>query len=194
MVLTQDQEAKLIEENMVKIYRAVDNFTAKARGSIVSIDTDDFVSEVTIVFLNHIRACETMDQVNKFPWYDAMNAMSRLVLTFQPMSVPKRTVQFSQLIHQMPQTVSYEMMAVQGLDVDGMARHWVEDKETQMDFDDFMATQDDSYRRIAAMKIYGAKQREIASQFGVNEQAIANKLSRLKKNYDHYLEEDENDG
>lgn len=195
MVLTQDQEAKLIEDNMKKIYRAVDNFTAKATKSPVKIDTEDFVSEVVIVFLKHIRACETMEQINKFPWYDAMNAMSKLVLTFQPMSVPKGNTEFfSEFIHRMPNTVSYETLAVDGLDVDGMAKHWVEDKETQMDFDDFMETQDDSLKRLAAMKLGGMKQRHIAAQFGVSEPAITKKVKKLRENYDEFTKEDDFNG
>ena len=194
MHLTPEQEAQLLEDNKKKIYRAVDNFTARGSKSPVSIDTEDFVSEVTIVFLKHIRSCETMEQINRFPWHDAMHAMSELVLSFQPISVPKDTERFSSLIRSMPSTVSYEVMAVNGLDVDGMARHWVEDKELQMDFDDFMSTQDGAMRRLAAMKISGMNQRIVASQFGVSEPAISKKIHKLKQNYDKYFEEDENDG
>ena len=194
MHLTPDQEAKLIEDNMVKIYRAVDNFTAKAGSSPVSIDTEDFVSEVVIVFIKHIRSCETMEQINKFPWYDAMNAMSKLVLTLQPMTVPKKTKNFSKMIHMMPYTVSFDLLMSNGIDVDGLSRHWVEDKDLQMDFDDFMAEQDGSMNRIAAMKLSGMKQKKIASQFGVSEMAISKKFSKLRENYDKYFKEDENDG
>ena len=120
MHFSTEQEAALIEENMKKIYRAVDNFCCRCHGSTVRVDYDEFVSEVSIVFLKHIRKCETMEEINKFPWYDALNAMTRLVMAYQPLSGPKTPKHFSRLVSRMPATVSIDLAVANGIEVDGI--------------------------------------------------------------------------
>ncbi len=194
MDLSREMEEKIMEENMVKIHRAVDNFAIRCKAPAVSIPHEDFVQEVALMFLRYIRKCDSMDQINRFPWYDAMHCMSELVLEFQPVSVPKRMENFRDVIHMMPQTIPYDVAMTNGIDVDGMSRHWVEDKDTQMDFESFMATQDDAISRLAAMKVYGMTSRNIAAQCGVSGKTITKKLQKLRSDFDKFFEEDENDG
>ena len=55
MQLSAEHESKLIEQNMPKIYRALDNFMARCKqNSSVQISDDDCVQEVSIAFLNYI--------------------------------------------------------------------------------------------------------------------------------------------
>lgn len=189
MELSREQEAALVDENMVKVYRAVDNFSAKCHASVVRIPNEDFVQEVLVVFMNHIRKAQTMEEIEKFPWYDAMHAMSNLVLTFQPMSVPKRTSSFRDFVRSMPSTVSFDVMMENGVDVDGMSKHWVDDKDTQMDFDTFMASQDDSMKRVVSMRLYGMRSKDIAAQYGVSNAAICRWLQKMRGEYDNFTEE-----
>ena len=194
MVLSSERESELIEENMPKIYRSIDNFMARCpKDSGVQISYDDCVQEVSIAFLNYIRRCESEDQLRIFPWYDAMQAMSRLILQSQPLSVPLRTSSFKKIINSIPLTVSYDVLMTNGIEVDGMSKHWVPDKDTEMDFNDFMSSQDESIQRIASMRLHGMTMREIAGQFGVCFQAIDKKLKNLREKYDEFDEEDETD-
>ena len=192
MQLSPEREAELIEINMPKIYRSVDNFVSKYTGSNRACASyDDCVQEVSLAFLRYIRKCETEEQMNVFPWYDAMQAMSQLVLLGQPFSVPARTSDFSRVIHSLPATVSYEVLASRGIEVDGMSKHWVPDKNTEMDFCTFMDSQGENVQRIAAMRIYGMTQRDIAAQFGVCKRAIDKKITKLREDYDEFMKEDE---
>ena len=69
MQLSRERESELVEKNMPKIYRAVDNFMAKnTGGNVCRITYDDCVQEVSVVLLNYIRKCETEEQLNMFPW------------------------------------------------------------------------------------------------------------------------------
>ena len=191
MHFSTEQEAALIEENMKKIYRAVDNFCCRCHGSTVRVDYDEFVSEVSIVFLKHLRKCETMEEINKFPWYDALNAMTRLVMAYQPLSGPKTAKHFSRLVSRMPATVSIDLAVANGIEVDGMSHFWVEDKETQIDFDTFMDDHGEDMNRIAGMKLLGATNRKIAGQFGVDASSISRRLTALRKDYDEFFREDD---
>lgn len=194
MQLSSERESELVEQNMPKIYRAVDNFMAKnTGGNVCRITYDDCVQEVSVVFLNYIRKCETEDQLNMFPWYDAINAMSNLVLSYQPLTFPKRTTDFNRVIHSVPHTVSYDVLASNGTEIDGMSKHWVPDTETMLDFDMFMSTQDEDVQRIASMRMYGMRERDIARQFGVHKRSIIRKLTSLYEDYNDFFKEEDED-
>lgn len=193
MVLTPEQEWQIIQKNQKKICRSVDNFMARGSSSVIRIPYEDFVQEVTIEFIKYIRRCETLEETDRFPWLDANIAMRRLVVEYQPMSAPKHQKYFSEIIHSMPATISLDVLkATSGLDVDGMSKKWVDDKETQVDFDMFMDEQPDHVKRVASMRVYGMKLREIAEHFGVSATAIWKQLQKLEKEYHLYVEEDEN--
>lgn len=194
MLFTPEQEQQLISDNMPKIYRAVDNFMARCSSDIVRVPYDDFVQEVCLAFLIYIRKCKTPDAVNKFPWYSAMNAMRNVVMAFQPMSCEKSTHRFSEIIHSMPSTMSLDSInASTGLDINGLSKHWVDDKDTQLDFDIFMDDQNDKTKRIASMRIYGMNNKQIADQFGVTKWAIRKHLDKLSNAYKKYSKEDDSD-
>ena len=180
MLLTPEQEWDLIQANHKKICRSVDNFMSRGASSVVRVPYDDFVQEVTIVFLEYIRKFETIEQTEHFPWLSANLAMRRLVVEYQPMSAPKHVSYFSEVIHSMPTTISLDVLsASSALDIDGMSKHWVDDKETQLDFDAFMEDQPENMQRIASMRVYGMKLREIAEQCGVSAPAIWKKLQKV---------------
>ena len=192
MEFTPDQEQKLIEENMPKIYRAVDNFAARY-SSNARIPYDDLVQEVSIAFLKYIRKCETEQQVSVFPWFSAMGAMRDLVLQSQPVSCPKSSHLFSEIIHNMPRTVSIDAIRASGcMDIDGMSKTWVDDKETQMDFDLFMEGQPESVRRMASMRVYGMNVNEVANQYGISRQSVRKRLNKLNDAYKNFMEDAEN--
>lgn len=194
MQLSREREAELLEQNMPKIYRAIDNFMARCdQKSGVQISYDDCVQEVSLSFLQYIRRCETEVQLDTFPWYDAMHAMSELVLVSQPLTVPLSTHGFSEIIHSLHRTVSFDVLADNGIEVDGMSRHWVPDTETRMDFDDFMTSQSELDRRIASMRLLGMTYRDIAAECGVSKSLIDKKIRLLKDKYDDYFKEDQED-
>ena len=192
MQLSPEREAELIEQNMPKIYRAVDNFVARhGDNRNTHFSYDDFIQEVSIVFLKYIRRCETEDQLEKFPWYDAIKAMSEHVLRSQPLSVHEKTKNFKKTLNSLPQTVSFDVMLSNGIEVDGMSKYWVPDKETEIDFDSFMSSQNEITQRIVSMRLYGLSNRKIAAQCGVCDATIDYKLKKLKEQYDEFDREDE---
>lgn len=194
MLLTPEQEQQLIEENMPKIYRAVDNFTARCSADESSrVPYEDFVQEVMLSFLKYIRKCKSEKELQKFPWNTATGAMRDLVLVYQPVACPSSPHRFSEIIHSMPRTISIDaIQATNGVDVDGMSKHWVDDKDTQIDFDVFMDGQTENLRRVASMRVYGMNVKQIAEQCGVSRVVIHRRLNKLSDEYRKFVEEDEN--
>jgi hypothetical protein len=80
-----------------------------------------------------------------------------------------------------------------GIDVDGMSKHWVPDKDTELDFDAFMSEQDESVQRLTSMRLYGMTLRNIAGQFGISFQGVNKRIKKLKKEYDKFQEEDDDE-
>lgn len=193
LLLSRDREEQLMIENMPKIYRAVDNFSSRPRSSCVVLSYDDLVQQVAEAFLRYIRRCETEEQLAVFPWYDATHAMSELVLASQALSVPHSTKTFSQVIHSMPGTVSYDVLATKGIDVDGMSKHWVPDKDTEMDFNLFMDSQDELTQRVASMRIAGLSIRQIAAQCGVSKSLIQKRIAQLYEKFKNFYQEEDDD-
>ena len=189
MDFTPEQEQLLIEQNMPKIYRAVDNYSSRHSTKVASVPYDDFVQEVAMAFLVYIRRCDTMEEVNHFPWFSAMEAMRRLVWQFQPMSCPRHCNSFSEVIHNMPLTMSLDdIQAKTGLEIDGMSKHWVDDKETQMDFDSFMSDQPELFRRVASMRLYGMTMKEIGEQCGTSKGTVHKWIDKMSNAYNNYRE------
>lgn len=194
MTLSRELEAELLDRNMPKIYRSIDNFMARCnQKSGIQLSYDDCVQEVALAFIQYIRRCETESQLDVFPWYDAMHAISELVLANQPLTVPRSTKKFSEVIHSLPKTVPFDVMVSSGIEVDGMSKHWVPDTEARMDFDGFMQTQSELDRRIASMRLLGMTYRDIAAECGVSKSLIDKKLRILKENYDEYFKEGADD-
>ena len=193
MVFTPEQEQCIVEENMPKIYRAVDNFMMRCSSKVINIPYEDFVQEVALAFIEYIRKCKTEEDVEKFPWYSAMDAMRGLVFTYQPLKCQRVSPQFSKIIHNMPRTISLDAInASSCIEIDGMDKHWVDDKETQMDFDFFMEDQPENMRRIASMRVYGMTLKEIGDQCGVSKVAIKKRLNKLNDAYKKYVEDAKN--
>ena len=193
MTFSREKEAEIVEQNMKRIYRAVDNFTIRCSKKVVRIPYEDFVQEATIAFLEYIRRCKSEEELEVFPWYDVTHAMSLLVLSYQPLSCPSTSRDFHSVIHSMPETVSYDLAPDTIASVDGMSRTWVEDKDAMMDLEIFLSTLPDYADRIVAMKLWGLNTRKIASQMGVDESTIGKKLKKYLLKYKDFISEEDCD-
>ena len=194
MLLTREQEQELIERNMPKIYRAVDNFTARCTADVIGVPYDEFVQEVAIAFLLYARKCKKKEDLDRFPWYSAMGAMRSVILRSQPMSCDHSTHRFKEIIHSMPSTVSLDVLASSLTDINGMAKHWVDDKETMLDFEAFMDGYDENTKRIASMRYGGMNFSEIADQYGVPASTIMRRIRRLADDYHDFNDEEDENG
>lgn len=195
MQFSREREAEIIEQNMPKIYRSVDNYMAKCTNDLaVKIDYADMVQEVSIAFLEYIRnKCETEEDIEKFPWYDAKHAMSTLVLKSQPFGCPHSTKYFKDTLRKIPQTCSYDVMVDSGMEVDGMAKNWVSVKDFMMDFDTFMSGQPENVQRMASMMLRGMTIDEVANQCGTNYQFVFKKFKKLRQEYEKFKQGGQDD-
>lgn len=193
MTLSPEREELLLMEAMPKIYHAVDCYVAKCRRKSAVVSYEDLVQCVVEAYIRYIRRCETEETLHVFPWYDATHAMCEAVLAGQPFSVPKDTKRFTEVLRSLPYTVSLDLLVTKGLDVDGMSKSWVQDKETEIDFDIFMASQDGLNNRIVAMRLRDMPLRKIAGHCVVPKSSIFDRIKKINQDYVKFIEEDETD-
>lgn len=193
MVLSPERESELIENNMANIYHAADIYAARCVQLNPVFSYEDLVQQVMEAYLLYIRRCKTEADLKIFPWYDAKHAMCDLVLRSQPLSVPKSTKTFNEVLHSLPKTVSFDVMMANGVEVDGMSKTWVQDKDTEIDFEEFMASQDDLNNRLVAMRLRGKSIRGIAEYCEVKKSAIGDRINKMYKEYLDYTKEDDSD-
>lgn len=192
--LTPEREADLFMANMKNIERIVDNYISRCACNYTCADRDDFVQEVSIAYLAYLRRCDSEEALTQFPWFDAMNAMRNCTLATQPLSVGRSPHLFSDIIHNMPSTVSYDVNPAQIMEFDGLSKRWVDAADLKMDFDTLMASQSAYLNRIVGMIMWGMSQKQIASQFGVSPTAIRKQITKLREAYEEFFnKEDEED-
>ena len=193
MTLSPEREAELIEQNMPKIYRAVDNYMARcSKSTVIKLPYEDCVQEVSIVFLQYIRKCETEEALDTFPWYDAIHALAVYTLSSQTVKTPIRTSDFNKIIHSIQPTVSRDLLLLHGYDdIHPATKDWERERDTYMDFDSFMGEQSEAICRMVSMRYYGMTIQQIADQFGLSKSTVAQKMKDLKDKYDKFNEEDD---
>ena len=196
MEFSREQEAELLEKNMYKIYRAVDNYSARHSSSVGTVPYEDFVQVVSLEYIKYIRSCDTLEEVNVFPWRSAMGAMRDLILLHQPLGCPKtHTKKFSEIIHSLPLTVDLDderlfpedLRRAFSFDVDGMSRYWMRDSELRMDLAKFMETQPEYLNRMFELRRIGVTYEEIGEQFGITKSAAEKRIKKLYKNFLKFL-------
>lgn len=191
MTLTSEQENEYITKNMKKICNAVDNFVYRCSSDAIGIPYDEMVQEASLAFLMYIRRCENEEDLEKFPFYSVKSALRDLVFTYQPFSCPHSTHRFAEICSGMPETVSFDTIPESMLNVDGLSRHWVEDKDTEIDFDLFMSDKSDMDQRMIGMKAWGGTFRNIASQFGTSKDSVKRNMDRLHALFNDFMKEEE---
>lgn len=191
MRLTKEEEASAIESVMPFIESAVTKFMAKCGTVVVRVSREDFIQEACIAYLKYIRSAEDESALKVFPYFDIRNAMCCLIIENQPLSSPKRTESFKNVIHSMPQTISIDVSVNNGIDVNGMKKFWVDDANMRMDFYSFMALQDENIQKICAMRMLGASINEIADEMNTSSSTIRRNIKQLRETYDEMMEQKE---
>ena len=82
-------------------------------------------------------------------------------------------------------------MVTAGLEIDGMSHTWVQDKETEIDFNSFMAGQDGLNNRIVALRLHDTPIRKIASHCAVSKTKIWRRIDKIYDDFKKFNEEDQ---
>ena len=178
MELTTYQEEQLIQQYDRLLWSVVHRFKRRKHDGYQN--KEDLHSECVLVFLKHIRSCETMDDVQKVPIRDMINAMCRFVLGEQALSYPKRTSNFRQVMESAASKVDYTEV-----DKDESLRYEpLNDTLDEIAFKDFYAALSPMEQKIVVMKLEGHKNREIARDLGVTDVMMTRAIQKMRKFYE----------
>lgn len=177
MTLTQREEEELIQQYDKLIWSVVHRF--KRRKNDGYQNKDDLHSECVIVFIKHIRACKTMEEVKKIPFRDMINAMCQYVLGEQALTYPKRTSNFRHVMESVPGKAD-----LSEVDLDASCIHAsLNDALDMVAFRDFFGTLSADDQKIIRMKLDGRRNRDIADSLGVSDVAMTRALKKLLRLY-----------
>lgn len=177
MKLTSYQEEQLIQQYDRLLWSVVHRFKRRNHGGYDN--KEDLHSECTLVFLRHIRSCETMEEVRKVPIRDMINAMCRFVLEEQALTYPQRTTNFSHVIKNAAHKTDYT-----AVDRDEDRRSDpMNDTLDEIAFSNFYHGLSAEDRIIVKMKLDGKRNCDVAHDLGVTDVIITRALKRLRRIY-----------
>lgn len=177
MVLTAYQEEQLMRQYDKLLWRVVHRFKRKMHGGYNN--EEDLHSECAIVFLKHIRSCETMDEIKKVPILSMVNAMCKYVLGEQVVSYPRRTSNFR---HVMENVVGKADLS----EIDKSENNHYDPIGDALDmvaFRDFFFGLPPVDQDIIIAKLKGRKNREIARDLDVTDVVMTRAIQKLRKFY-----------
>lgn len=177
MELTTYQEEQLIQQYDRLLWSVVHRFKRRKHDGYQN--KEDLHSECVLVFLKHIRSCETMDDVQKVPIRDMINAMCRFVLGEQALSYPRRTSNFRQVMESAPSKVDYTEVEKE----ETLRYEPLNDVLDEIAFKNFYATLSPMEQKIVVKKLEGYRNREIARDLGVTDVVMTRAIQRLRKIY-----------
>ena len=178
MKLDAYQEEQLIEKYDRLLWSIVHKFKRKMRKGFNN--EDDLHSECVLVLIQHIRSCNTMDEIKKIPVLTMTNAMCRYVLGEQVLSYPRRTSNFKNVMERMNGKVDYA-------EVDKDKTKGYDPTNDAIDliaFRDFFMNLSPTDQKIIVMKLKSHTNREIANDLNVSDVAMTRAIKKLRKFYD----------
>lgn len=174
------------------LWESVRRFKARSSANVWSCYEEDLYQEAALVFLRHVRKCETEDEIRMtIPFMDILNALSRFVLIQKPVTYPKRTTRYTpKKCMTSPKTysISYDDME----DTEFFRSEWevssfLEDVESNMTMKSFLRQLPEEDRKLLLLKYSGKKNREIAQELGLTDVAVHRRIARLLAEYKEYI-------
>jgi DNA-directed RNA polymerase specialized sigma24 family protein len=97
-------------------------------------------------------------------------------------------------MHEMPSTVSMDVLVSSTAEINGLSKRWVDDQDTMVDFDLFMDGYDENTRRIASMRYGGMTLKDIADQCGIDKSNVLRRIQHLAEDYHDFSEDPDKKG
>lgn len=182
MKLTPIEEERLIKQYNNLVWRTVRRFKRRMTHKIYN--EEDLYQEAMLVFVNHIRKAETMDELHhKIPIRDMINAMCRLALRDQIVSFPERTSSFSDFMSKLPDRAEYTDIDMN----ESMRDHSVANADARMLVKEFFESLPKQDRELIAMKYHGMTNREISARIGSTDLRVCRQFKRLRSLYEAFV-------
>lgn len=158
------------------INKSVLSFMDKGKYSPVRISYDDLYQSVCVALLEHLTMCSTEEQLQVFPYYTALHAMTQEVMRLQPLTGQRQTRKFKELIQAQPIVIDID-------NVDGISKTWVADTITIHDFTMFYDRLDEQMQKLVSMRLAGESVNNVSHIENVNTRTVYKRMRKLRKQY-----------
>lgn len=174
MVLTWDEEQRLLEDYSKIVWKIVRRFCGGKRSSI--FEPEDLYQEGMIVLIHHMKQAKTREELRKFQSMEIVNVLTRYVLGAQAVSLDvNRTSTAKKTLNNMSGTVCYDEQLTLAAPC--------EDEDVLIDFDAFMDTLPKAQQEILRLKKQGLNNKEVAARRNITAQAVSQAVRRAHQAY-----------
>lgn len=181
MKLTAIQEQEMIERFDRVVWHIVHRFSNRAQLGR-TCTKQDLHQEGLIVLLKHIRRAEDEETLRKLPVMDMWNAMSRLVLSDQPVSYPTtRTTDFRKVMSQLGESIDYTELENTNVHDNGL-----EEAEARTEMEFFAKTLSELDRKIVYLRMKGMSRVEVSRALNIPNAKTTRRLKAIRDMYAAY--------
>lgn len=193
MLLTSLQEESLIRKYYGLLFSIASRFYYKTSVTH-KFDLEDYVQECVMVFLGHIRSVDSEEKVLPLPTRNMLHAMCVLALGEFPVTVPKRTTDFSRMLSTFRNEVSIDKLMESKAepadeapdtewDIGDTASSDYADVDEMLSYEAFANRLKPEDRDILNAMTNSATMKEVAELFHMDKSTLSRKISRLRKKY-----------
>ena len=170
--------AEYIEAHRQDIHGAVLSFMRRYNGRECDrIPYEDLYQAVCVALMEYLQRG---GEAHIFPYYDTLNAMTREVMTLQPLTGERRTRKIKDLLRAQPCFIPL-------LEVNELLPTWEADTITRLDFEQFVSEQDNGTRRIIRWRMEGKSVKQTAQAEGITTQAMYKRMHGIRERYREYI-------
>lgn len=171
-------ETDYIEEHRQDIHGAVISFMRRCKGrQRATIPYEDLYQTVCVALIEYIRRG---GDAHIFPFFDALHAMTREVMTLQPLTGQRNTKKIKDLLTAQPRLVPL-------IEVNELLPTWEADTITLLDFEQFLSEQDKGTRAIIHWRMEGQTIQQIAQAEQITKQAMYKRMTGIRERYGKYI-------
>ena len=178
MKLSADQERDIIQQYTGRLRAIAEKF---CRGR--STSAEDCLQELYIIFLKHIRMAETAEDIARLPMMDFKHAMCEQVLNNLPVSVPKRTADFTAKAQAFIPAGSVEAMREAGRDFSAGDDNGYTETEERLSFETMWSNLTEGDRDTLTAMLSAGNMTATAQQLGVHKATVSRNLRRIRESY-----------
>lgn len=178
MNLTTEQIAEIVEQNKGLIVSFASKYANKF-GPKRSEMMDDFIQDATIALIERLRSTDSVEDALKFH-REALHEMSLDVLSYQTLSVPRRTGKMRHITSNMPSCTNIDDL-LESVDINSTdALDSLVERTAYENFYDELPEKD---QHILNLRGNGLSIKEIANEIGESYFNVRYRMNRCRDQY-----------
>ncbi len=182
LVLSESKKEEVMSNYSRIAWRTVHRYRRTKRLS--REDTEDLHQECMVKLIEHLRKCESEEDLYSLQIMDLVNAMTKYMMRGCTFTGTQSTEDFRKLIAAQPESVS--MCELFDSDMANQSNGFEDDIIAKIDMELFLKTLTDKQREILTAKLMGYKDVDIARKDCVSRKAVCTHNKAIRRRYERF--------